>query len=491
MRDGRVTGSGVTVVVPHYGDPGPTLRTIEDLRRQATARTVEVVVVDDCSPEPFPDPEGVTVVRRDTNGGFGSAVNSGVALATQPLLLVLNSDVTLDATFVDALVDAAEPWMPAVVGPLVRDPSGHHANSARHFPTVGHQAVEWLTPLARHRDRRLLREAVGHDTRAVPGAVLPVDWVAGVAMLLPVEVFRAVGGFDEGYFMNAEEVDLQRRLRAHGIPSVFVGTVARRPMSGAARPTRRRGGAGSWSRGCATRGRGVAGVGSLRRSPPPRPSTPSCNTGRRLAGRDVDPVATAREELRLDPRGTVVSGLVRRVVEAPPSVRWHLGRVRTVLSRRAFAGIGAGTVIVRPRVLRGVDRISLGSGCAVYEGAWLPAEGEAGRSRSVTTPTSATTCTCTPSTPSPSVTTWCSPTVSSSRRPTTTATDRSAVHGTGPVRIGTASSSASEPSSSAASRSVTTRRSARTPSSRTTTSRAGAPSVARQSPAPDHVGGEP
>ena len=74
-----------------------------------------------------------------------------------------------------------------------------------------------------------------------------------------------------------------------------------------------------------------------------------------------------------------MSGLVRRVVEAPPSVRWHIGRVRTVLSRRAFAGIGAGTVIVRPRVLRGVDRISLGSGCAVYEGVWLQAEGEQGR----------------------------------------------------------------------------------------------------------------
>lgn len=74
-----------------------------------------------------------------------------------------------------------------------------------------------------------------------------------------------------------------------------------------------------------------------------------------------------------------MSGVVRRVVEAPPSVRWHVGRLRTALSRRAFAGIGPGTVIVRPRVLRGVDRISLGTGCAVYEGVWLQAEGEQGR----------------------------------------------------------------------------------------------------------------
>ena len=67
--------------------------------------------------------------------------------------------------------------------------------------------------------------------------------------------------------------------------------------------------------------------------------------------------------------------LARRVVEAPPSVRWHVGRLRTALYRRAFAAIGPGTVIVRPLCLRGVDRVSLGAGCAVYEGAWLQAEG--------------------------------------------------------------------------------------------------------------------
>lgn len=70
--------------------------------------------------------------------------------------------------------------------------------------------------------------------------------------------------------------------------------------------------------------------------------------------------------------------LARRVVEAPPSVRWHVGRVRTALYRRAFAGIGPGTVIVRPLRLRGVERITLGAGCAVYEGAWLQAEGADG-----------------------------------------------------------------------------------------------------------------
>ena len=70
--------------------------------------------------------------------------------------------------------------------------------------------------------------------------------------------------------------------------------------------------------------------------------------------------------------------LARRVVESPPSIRWHLARARNPLYRRTFRQFGDGTVIVRPHILRGVDRISLGAGCAVHDGVWLQAEGERG-----------------------------------------------------------------------------------------------------------------
>lgn len=67
--------------------------------------------------------------------------------------------------------------------------------------------------------------------------------------------------------------------------------------------------------------------------------------------------------------------LARFLAEIPPSLRWHLGRVMTTMVyRRAFAALGSGTVIVRPLVLRGVERINLGARCAVYEGAWLATE---------------------------------------------------------------------------------------------------------------------
>src|SRR5690348_7413113 len=97
----------VSVVVPHYGAPEPTLALLRALGGQTGDVELQVVVVDDCSPEPFPDRPGLHVVRREANGGFGSAVNSGAAEAVHPQLLVLNSDVTIGPGFVAELLDAA------------------------------------------------------------------------------------------------------------------------------------------------------------------------------------------------------------------------------------------------------------------------------------------------------------------------------------------------------------------------------------------------
>ncbi|MGB4137891.1 MAG: hypothetical protein WA971_15095, partial [Microbacterium sp.] len=47
---GRI--AAVSVVVPHYGDPAPALALIAQLRAQAGAPALQLIVSDDCSPQP-------------------------------------------------------------------------------------------------------------------------------------------------------------------------------------------------------------------------------------------------------------------------------------------------------------------------------------------------------------------------------------------------------------------------------------------------------
>jgi N-acetylglucosaminyl-diphospho-decaprenol L-rhamnosyltransferase len=286
----------ISVVIPHYGQPGRTLSLIDQLRPQLADRH-EIIVADDCSPVPFPDADAdaVKVIRQEANGGFGSAVNSGAAAASGDLLLVLNSDLEVGPTFLADLVAAALPWQPCVAGPRIIE-NGGVDDSARHFPTVSQQVVEWLVPLARWRSSRPLHEAVGHDMRAVTATeAIVTDWLVGATLLIPLQTFRSIGGFDERFYMNSEEVDLQRRLGAVGIPSVYLPTVTvLHKGGGASDPAKRR----RWlveSRW--TYARKWGGVAPLKAGLTAATGVNLLwNSGRRLAGRGTAPLRAAREE---------------------------------------------------------------------------------------------------------------------------------------------------------------------------------------------------
>lgn len=218
-------GSGITVIIPHYGDPTLALTLIDNLQHQRESHLLDVIVVDDASPNPFPETDGVTTIRRTQNGGFGAAVNTGAASATMPLLLIMNSDVCVDDNFIGTLTNSAIPWMPAVVGPLTRDIHGNQLSTARYFPSYINRALQRLAIPGRWSSSPAYAQWTGHDSRAQPGECVQVDWLVGSCLMLPTAMFRTVGGFDERFHMNFEEVDLQLRLREKGIRSVFLGTV--------------------------------------------------------------------------------------------------------------------------------------------------------------------------------------------------------------------------------------------------------------------------
>lgn len=293
----------VTVIIPVHGSLDPVHELLTDLigpRVPAEERPARILVIDDASPQPLDTdalPEGVELVAREVNGGFGAAVNTGLRAARTELALVLNSDLRLPTGFVRDLLAHARSWQPAVVGCRLEDESGHSGYSARTFPTVAQQVIEWLVPLASLRHTDLLHRAVGHDLDAERGhGMVPVDWVSGAVMLLPVPETLAIGGFDEGYFMYTEEVDLQLRLRRQGMPALLDADLVAIHAGGASsggEERRRR-----WLVGARMRfARKHLNESALRTGLLAASGVNLVwNTGRRAAGRDVEPWATWREQ---------------------------------------------------------------------------------------------------------------------------------------------------------------------------------------------------
>ena len=109
----------------------------------------------------------------------------------------------------------------------LRDPDGAPTSVCSRYPTpLSHLAsgyrVGRLLPRGSRRRTALARVlgrwgAAHEESLTDPAGRWPLTerWLSGAALSVPTEALRAVGGFDESYFLYYEDVDLCGRLAAH------------------------------------------------------------------------------------------------------------------------------------------------------------------------------------------------------------------------------------------------------------------------------------
>jgi N-acetylglucosaminyl-diphospho-decaprenol L-rhamnosyltransferase len=177
---------------------------------------LEVVVVDNGSSDGSPDVvqrdfPGATLIRNPENRGFGRAVNQTLPLLDSPFVLLLNSDATLQGGALETLRGflEAHPKV-AAVGPRIRGPEGPEVSFGP-SPTL---FSEW-------RERRLLKRGAPSEVEALTGTAREPAWISAACFLIRTEALVSVGGFDEGFFLYYEDVDLCLRLREAGWTIAF------------------------------------------------------------------------------------------------------------------------------------------------------------------------------------------------------------------------------------------------------------------------------
>lgn len=178
----------------------------------------DVVVVDNGSSDgsvatlrgAWPD---VRVVDAGGNVGYAAAANRGIAATTASVVAVCNPDLVVRPGTAAALVSVfADPTVGAA-GPRVLNPDGSTYPSARRDPAlvdaVGHAVLGRVWP--RNPCTRRYREL-----DADPAVARDVDWASGAALWFRRDAIEGIGGWDEGYFMYLEDVDVGWRLRRAG-----------------------------------------------------------------------------------------------------------------------------------------------------------------------------------------------------------------------------------------------------------------------------------
>jgi GT2 family glycosyltransferase len=163
----------------------------------------------------------VTLIRGQGNVGFARGANMGAKAAHGQVLIVLNPDAFLQSGCVRALLEAlASRPGPCLVGARILNPDGSEQRGARRGEVTPVTSLLSLTHLSRLY-RGLRGFEIHHENDPTPARGVPVPTISGACFAIRRYDFFAVGGFDAGYFLHVEDVDLCWRVRQSGGEVLF------------------------------------------------------------------------------------------------------------------------------------------------------------------------------------------------------------------------------------------------------------------------------
>jgi GT2 family glycosyltransferase len=221
-------------------------RVIRDCLRSIYERThsinFEVIVSDNGSTDGsvqfirqnFP---AVRIVENGANLGFARANNAGIRKASGEYVLILNPDTIIHDGSLDRWIEFADRHPEAgAFGCRVLNVDGSYQDAARPFPTIWRNwiAALYLRPLAHVSDVFVSDSYFnwkGDSERFV-------DWQSGCCVMFRGDLLKRLGGFDEQFFYQYEDVDLCRRVWKAGYPVLFTPAVEVTHLGGTIRQWR-------------------------------------------------------------------------------------------------------------------------------------------------------------------------------------------------------------------------------------------------------------
>jgi len=198
------------VVITHGPDP--------DLDRGLAAlaeQVDELVVMANLRGSKPALPAGARYQENRVPVGFAANANRGVALTTAPWVVLANPDtVAAPDAVAELLAFARNHDRLGIAGPQLTYPDGRWQPSRRQYPTVAGTLVR-RTPL-RLIFNPMERQRAHYQLDVRPTEPAPADWMLGAFLLLRRRMLDEIGGFDEGFRLYGEDIDLCYRAGRAG-----------------------------------------------------------------------------------------------------------------------------------------------------------------------------------------------------------------------------------------------------------------------------------
>lgn len=208
-------GPSVSIVIPVYGRGDLLLRCLESIFQTCGVGVVEIVVVDDASPDEstreildgLSEDARLRLVRQKVNGGFASACNRGFEQASGDVVVLLNSDTEVQPGWLRPLVESFSESDVAVAGGLLVYPGASQV--IQHAGIGFHGTCEGIRAFHYGQFWRLAQASWARQRRDLPA-------VTGACMAVRRQAIKEPGLLDIGFRNGYEDVDLCLRLREAG-----------------------------------------------------------------------------------------------------------------------------------------------------------------------------------------------------------------------------------------------------------------------------------
>lgn len=199
-------------VIVHYENPDEVKELVASIQFWSE-KPEEVIIADNSHPKfSWQDAElpgiPVTIVPSPGNPGYGRAANLAIATISPEIsyVLLLTQDTRLGHNSSQMLLDTlrSDPYA-AVAGPALV----YRSKPDTFFSLGG--------TLSRRGETSHL--GLGAPVSTIPPKELrtkSIDWVDGACLMMRIDVFNQLSGFDPAYFLYVEEVDYQFRVRLAG-----------------------------------------------------------------------------------------------------------------------------------------------------------------------------------------------------------------------------------------------------------------------------------
>jgi len=195
----------VAIILVNFNGADDTVECLDSILEHATE--CQTIVVDNGSSG---DDVGriksahpwVELIEAGSNLGFTGGNNLAIVRALEarvPWVFFLNNDTVIAPGAIESLIG-------------IGDSSPEWGILAPRMDYYDHPGEPWFAGS----ELDLKRGIAVHNNTTIPNAVTELPWITGCAMFCRAEMLRQLGGFDDRYFLNWEDVDLSLRARSNG-----------------------------------------------------------------------------------------------------------------------------------------------------------------------------------------------------------------------------------------------------------------------------------